>query len=328
MPLRLPNLDDLSWEDLIEEGRSLIPATAPEWTNHNVSDPGITLMELLAYISERLMYQLNRIPDEHMLKFLKLIQGPDSTWKHGQHLLEKGPDFKWKLEQYLREEKRLTVTALYQTVRAVTNEDFEQLAMQVPGVTRAVCIPQRNLETEDETTRESGAPGHVTVVVILDLGRQPGRELLYEVKQALEPARLLTTRVHVVAPRYLTVHFQLTIVPRYGVSADAVRGNVIERITDFFDPITGDIAKKGWPLGRAIHISELYQVLGSLDDVELVTASRDMNGERLDEMMLEPAETDRIRRNERGELQSIDLRTAELVDARITPEDLIIAVHA
>jgi hypothetical protein len=53
LPLNLPNLDDLSWDDLMKEGRSLIPAWAPEWTNHNPSDPGITLVELFAYFSEK-----------------------------------------------------------------------------------------------------------------------------------------------------------------------------------------------------------------------------------------------------------------------------------
>ena len=312
MRLRLPDLDDLRWEDLVEEGRSLIPATAPEWTNHNVSDPGITLIELLAYISERLMYQLNRVPDEHTLRFLKLVQGQDFKWKSRQHL----------------QEARAVVSVLHQTTRAVTNEDFEHLARQVPGVSRAVCIARRNLESNDAAIRESEASGHVTVVVIQGRSGLPSRELLYQVKQALEPARLLTTRVHVIAPHYLRVGFRLTIVPKPGAAEDAVKKNVIMRIRNFFDPLTGWIAGKGWPLGRAIHVSELYQVLGDLNDVELVTASKDINGERMNELVLEPPETDRLRRNEYGDVESVELRTGELVDASIDPGDLVIAAHA
>ena len=48
MSIALPNLDDRRWSDLVEQGRALIPLYAPEWTDHNASDPGITLMELLA----------------------------------------------------------------------------------------------------------------------------------------------------------------------------------------------------------------------------------------------------------------------------------------
>ena len=62
MPLPLPNLDDRSYTDLVEEARRLIPTYAPEWTNHNPSDPGIMLIELFAYLTEMLIYRLNRSP--------------------------------------------------------------------------------------------------------------------------------------------------------------------------------------------------------------------------------------------------------------------------
>ncbi len=73
MPLVLPNLDDRRWADLVEEGRALIPVYGSEWTDHNVHDPGITLMELLAWIAEMDIYQLNQISDRHKRKFLELI---------------------------------------------------------------------------------------------------------------------------------------------------------------------------------------------------------------------------------------------------------------
>jgi hypothetical protein len=72
MTLPLPNLDDRRWQDLVEEGQSLIPLFEPEWTDHNVHDPGIMLMELLAWISEMDIYWVNRIPDSHRYKFLAL----------------------------------------------------------------------------------------------------------------------------------------------------------------------------------------------------------------------------------------------------------------
>ncbi len=73
MKIPLPNLDDRRWSDLVDEGRSLIPLYAPDWTDHNVHDPGITLMELLAWVAEMDIYQLNRISDAHKRKFLALI---------------------------------------------------------------------------------------------------------------------------------------------------------------------------------------------------------------------------------------------------------------
>ena len=69
MPLQLPNLDDRRYTDLVEEARGLIPTYAPEWTNHNPSDPGITLVELFAFLSEMLLYRLNRVTAANVLLF-------------------------------------------------------------------------------------------------------------------------------------------------------------------------------------------------------------------------------------------------------------------
>ena len=77
MPIQLPNLDDRTYDDLVAEGLHLIPTYAPEWTNYNPSDPGITLIELFAYITELLIYRLDRVTDENKLAFLKLINGSD-----------------------------------------------------------------------------------------------------------------------------------------------------------------------------------------------------------------------------------------------------------
>jgi Baseplate J-like protein len=73
--LPLPNLDDRRWEDLVDEGRSLIPVYAPEWTDHNVHDPGISLLELFAWVAEQDMYAVNRVTDAHRRKLLALAGG-------------------------------------------------------------------------------------------------------------------------------------------------------------------------------------------------------------------------------------------------------------
>ena len=73
MALPLPNLDDRRWVDLVDEGRALIPLYAPGWTDHNVHDPGITLLELLAWMAELDLYRINRVPTSHIRKFLTLV---------------------------------------------------------------------------------------------------------------------------------------------------------------------------------------------------------------------------------------------------------------
>ncbi len=71
--LQSPNLDDRMWQDVVDEARSLIPRYNPEWTDHNASDLGITLMELFAWIVEGMQYRLNRVPDKNFIEFLNLL---------------------------------------------------------------------------------------------------------------------------------------------------------------------------------------------------------------------------------------------------------------
>ncbi len=88
MPLQLPNLDDRRYADLVDEARRLIPTYAPEWTNHNPSDPGITLVELFAFLSEMLLYRLNRVTAANVLSFLKLLNGTDwNPFEEGERKL-------------------------------------------------------------------------------------------------------------------------------------------------------------------------------------------------------------------------------------------------
>jgi predicted phage baseplate assembly protein len=73
MTLPVANLDDRQFTALVERERVLIPRYAPEWTDHNVHDPGITLLELFAWLAELQIYYLNRVPVKHELKFLRLL---------------------------------------------------------------------------------------------------------------------------------------------------------------------------------------------------------------------------------------------------------------
>ena len=73
MGLPVPELDDRTFDDLVKEARSLISRYAPEWTDHNVHDPGMTFIELFAWLAEMQIYQLNRVTDANYRKFLKLV---------------------------------------------------------------------------------------------------------------------------------------------------------------------------------------------------------------------------------------------------------------
>src|SRR6476646_5129027 len=76
MTLPAPNLDDRTFQDLVDEAKRMVQRRWPEWTgwtDHNVSDPGVTLIETFAYMVEQLIFRLNRVPDKNYVKFLELI---------------------------------------------------------------------------------------------------------------------------------------------------------------------------------------------------------------------------------------------------------------
>src|SRR5215471_1997931 len=73
MPLEAPNLDNRQFADIVAEAKTLIPRYAPEWTNFNDSDPGITLVQLFAWMTDILIYRLNQVPDLNYIKFLQLL---------------------------------------------------------------------------------------------------------------------------------------------------------------------------------------------------------------------------------------------------------------
>ena len=73
MSLPVPNLDDRKFQDIVDEAKRKIPTLCPEWTNHNVSDPGVALIELFAWMSEMIIFRLNQTPDKLYTQFLNLL---------------------------------------------------------------------------------------------------------------------------------------------------------------------------------------------------------------------------------------------------------------
>ena len=76
MPLPTPILDDRSYQQLRDELVRRVPVYAPEWTDFNASDPGVTLIELFAFLGENLLYRFNQVPEATRLAFLRLLQVP------------------------------------------------------------------------------------------------------------------------------------------------------------------------------------------------------------------------------------------------------------
>ncbi len=109
-----PSRDDRTWADLVEEARARIPALSPGWTDHNPSDPGITLVELFAWLTEILLYRADQVTDDGLRGMLKILSG-DPGWRPGDDL---------------DEDVRRILASTRRRWRAVTPDDFEHLVLE------------------------------------------------------------------------------------------------------------------------------------------------------------------------------------------------------
>ncbi|GAB6095359.1 hypothetical protein JCM14469_16110 [Desulfatiferula olefinivorans] len=263
MPIALPDLDDRRYEDLVDELLALIPRYAPGWTDHNASDPGIMLVELFAWLTEALIYRLNRIPEASTASFFRLLSGrldgraPDMT----------GLSFK--------EAQALTVRDLNERFRAVTADDYASLVLSRPfgdqRAARAVCLPGLDLTADDPFRHRTG---HVSVMLVPDEpgpSPVPSPELIAAAADFLDERRLITSRVHVAAPVYVKVAVQAEVVPLSMERREDLGRSVETALAGFFHPLTGGENGKGWPFGRPVYASEVYQVIEAVSGVDYVT---------------------------------------------------------
>ena len=279
MPLTVPNLDDRTYGDLVEEALAMLPRYAPGWTNHNASDPGITIIELLAYFTDHFLYRLNRVTKETKLRFLQLLSGVE------RHRAREGASL--SAEQVDRELQQV-VRDLRRQQRTVTVEDYDQLAREATAgnpeghrIVRARSFVSRDLEQPNEAGRDGDARGHVSVVGLPAEGvpADTGATLLSQVRDHLEPRRLLATRLHVVEPFFLRVRLGARIHMRSDAGEELrarAQETALTILREFGSPWPdagregGGPGGRGWPFGRALYLSEVYEQLELMDGVDYV----------------------------------------------------------
>ncbi len=276
MPIELPNLDDRTFADLLDEGRNMIPALAPSWTDHNPSDPGITILEAFAAVTEQLIYRTNRITNAHKNVFLRLIQSPPDAGdksRVSEAVVLPPQQIDDALAQAIRE---MRVEA-----RAITAADYERLACSA-GAVRARCLPRsKAVQRNGKVVAVENAVGHVTLVVASDNDALPRR-----VSLALGRVTALTTSVgllgasapptlHVVSAQKLQVKLKVSLVCLEEYRADArtkLGEDVKEKLQVYFHIKTGGPQRQGWPLGKPIYRSTLYALISEIPGVDYITA--------------------------------------------------------
>jgi hypothetical protein len=155
--------------------------------------------------------------------------------------------------------------------KAVTTADFERLALATPGVPvgRVHAVPGMYPALPCYP-----APGVVSLIVVPRCplpAPMPSRALLDAVARYLEPRRLVTGELHVIAPCYRRVAVEATLNLACEVDAAAIVALAGAAIDAFFDPLTGGPDGRGWPIGRTVYRSEILALLADLSGVVRVT---------------------------------------------------------
>ena len=158
--------------------------------------------------------------------------------------------------------------------RAITSEDYEQLALSTPGlrVARAKAIPNYN----PDYPCISAVPGTVTVVVVPHTSEGtvtpgPGEGFIQTILNHLEKHRLVTTDVHVIKPEYVKVSVKCKVQVKKRSSPTKVKKRVKDALNCFLDPLKGGPDEKGWPFGRSVFPSEIYQIIDKVEGVDYAT---------------------------------------------------------
>jgi hypothetical protein len=278
MPIPLPNLDDRTYADLVTDAIAAIPIEAPEWTDHNPSDTGIILIEMLAWLVEMVLYRVNQIPEQNQAQFLSLLKG--QPWSVPADL---PPATQAALVQA---EIQKTLTELRRPYRAVTNPDFAQLILVDwaqtqyaqrefgPGgaIARVNCLPKRDLEKADI---HQPVEAHISLVVLPRYPQADAAEALrlrQALKRFLDQRRLITTRLHVVEPQFVDVTISAALYLHDSAKPPEVKAEAERQIAAFFAPLDSQEfwQGQGYPFGADIYLSELYQLLDDLPGVDRV----------------------------------------------------------
>ena len=168
MSLNAPDLDDSSFQEIVDDVKRQIGRRCPEWTDHNVSDPGVTLIELFAWMTEMTLFRLNQVPERNYVKFLEMI---------GVSLLPPAPaqtDLRFGLsrpiedkpgeeafERLLRARDTVAATVRTETQMSIEFATDEDLKMVRPCLTYVTALPavETGVPGEDGVGARDFVPG-------------------------------------------------------------------------------------------------------------------------------------------------------------------------
>ena len=155
-------------------------------------------------------------------------------------------------------------------LRAVTVEDYQELAIETPGTQIARVAAIANVYPGFDCMH---APGVVTVLLVPSLPAAepvPSAGLKSAVAAYLEARRIVGTRVEVTGPDYLEVTVQATVGAFPTAGKAQLQQAIVAELNAFLDPLTGGPDKTGWPFGRDIYRTEIMQTIAQVPGVDRV----------------------------------------------------------
>lgn len=292
MSIPLPNLYTKKFNDISDEMLAAIPKYTDKWTNHNPSDPGITILEMLAWIADTTLYRIDRIPEETYTTFLRLVAGAagsedvenllkksdlDHSHKKILTLLKEVEDGK---EKTVEEIKAAVLIFLSSRFRAVTEEDFCGLAIEATDqndsslkVKRAIVsskgtkveiivVPDNWAEYEDLTKYEDEK--------LPETEKEARYKVLTgQVTDYLSPRKLIGTVIEVKRPVFTPVKIDIKILSSPHMRFENVAEDVINGIRNYLDPFVGGPEGKGWPYGKSLTVYKVAQLVEETEGVEI-----------------------------------------------------------
>ncbi len=281
MQIQFPDLANRTYKDILDEMISTIPKYSEKWTNYNPSDPGIMILETLAWIFDATFYRIDRIPEESYINFIKLIAGAGGEEVDKQlEILKKDPNsdrYHIEILEFLKEieeskkrgqinrniieMKAAALRFINSNYRAITEEDFRALAIEAT---------EKNHENDPRVKRVEINKGHEGKIDITIISDQLDKydKLKKIVKDYLEPRKLLCTKINVTEPDYSPVSIYIEVAclshTRQDITADRIKKNILE----FLDPLKGGDDKKGWVYGRTLTVFELYHTVEETEGVD------------------------------------------------------------
>ena len=230
--------------------------------------PGSRFSNSLPISPRSILYRLDRVSDASKAKFLKLLTGKTPSYQTHEDL-----------EGKIRE----CVLELRRPFRAITCEDFERLAYEASGrismsraVRRAQCFPRWNLAATTEDDRKRDRPGHISIMFVPEnpwADEETVQAITRRIKKYLEPRRLLTSKVHIVGPRYLDLGLRISVELLARFQSERASSKPSRKSWND-SLIRSEVVPQdsGWPFGRSVYVSDVYRRLEAINGVDHVTA--------------------------------------------------------